>query len=263
LITCRAAMGGRGCCSGGRSATCRGGSSRRWAGSRHMGAMCRALGPRRWRRQLGEKVVNLGCPQAGPDAWLSDPALFDVLERAAVVVVQVTAACDVTNRLYAVHPRRNDRFIKASSLLQTVYRGVDFTEFSFTRHMLRALHPAEPERFALVADELRAAWMARMAMLLGRIPGQKVLMWMADRPPGPRVDAPGGEPMLVDAGMVEQMASRADAVALAVPSAGARAVGTVGMVYPAMAEPAARGLPGVAVHAEAAEVVRAVLRGMV
>ena len=102
----------------------------------------------------GMRVVNLGCPQAGPDAWLSDPALFEVLERAAVVVVQVTAASDVTNRLYSVHPRRNDRFIRAAPLLQTVYRGVDFTDFSFTRHMLRALHAADPARFTLVADEL-------------------------------------------------------------------------------------------------------------
>lgn len=223
--------------------------------------------PRPWpallEEGLGLPVVNLGCPQAGPDAWLADPAVMELVERAVLVVVQVPAACDMTNRFYSVHPRRNDRFLKASPLLQTVYRGVDFTEFSFTRHLLGALHAAGPERFALVADELRAAWLARMARLLGRIPGQKVLMWMGDLPPGARVDAPGGEPVLVDAGMVEQMAPRVDAVALAVPSAAARAAGTVGMVYPAMAEPAARGLPGVAVHAEAAEVVRAVLRGMV
>lgn len=211
---------------------------------------------------VGQKVVNLGCPQAGPDAWLSDPALFDVLERAAVVVVQVTAACDVTNRLYAVHPRRNDRFIKASPLLQTVYRGVDFTDFSFTRHMLRALAEADAGRFALVAEEVRAAWLARMGLLLDRLPGRKVLLWMGDHAPGARVDAVFGEPLLVDREMLEGFAGKVDAVAVAVASEAARRQGTAGMVFPAMAEPAARGLPGVQAHAEVAGVVAGVLRGL-
>ena len=222
--------------------------------------------PRPWpalvEEATGMRVVNLGCPQAGPDAWLSDPALFEVLERAAVVVVQVTAASDVTNRLYSVHPRRNDRFIRAAPLLQTVYRGVDFTDFSFTRHMLRALHAADPARFTLVADEVRAAWLARMGMVLDRIRGRKLLLWMGDRAPGARSDVPRGEPVLVDRGMLDALAPKVDGVALAVPSVAARRSGTKGMVYPAMAEPAARGLPGVAVHAEVAQTVAGALQGL-
>lgn len=218
--------------------------------------------PARLEEALGQTVVNLGCPQAGPDAWLSDPALFEVLERAAVVVVQMTAACDVTNRLYAVHPRRNDRFIKASPLLQTVYRGVDFTDFNFTRHMLRALAETDAGRFALVAEEVRSAWMARMRLLLDRLPGRKVLLWMADHAPGERAEDLAREPVLIDRAMVEGLAGRVDAVAVAVASAGARRRGTEGMVFPAMSEPAARGLPGVAVHEEVAGVVAGALRGL-
>jgi hypothetical protein len=222
--------------------------------------------PRPWpvlvEEATGMRVVNLGCPQAGPDAWLSDPALFEVLDRAAVVVVQVTAASDVTNRLYAVHPRRNDRFIRAAPLLQTVYRGVDFTDFSFTRHMLRALHMADPARFALVAEEVRAAWMARMGMVLDRIHGRKLLLWMGERAPPSRSDAPLGEPVLVDQAMLEALGPKVDGIALAVPSVAAQRRGTEGMVFPAMAEPAARGLPGVAVHEEVAQAVAAALRGM-
>ena len=212
---------------------------------------------------LGLTVVNLGCPNAGPDAWLSDPAVMEVVAQAAVTVVQVPAASDLTNRLYGVHPRRNDRFVKASAVLQTVYRGVDFTDFAFTRHMLRALFAAGPERFAVVADELRAAWLSRMGLLMERVPGRKVLLWMADHAPGPRVDAPGAEPLLVDDEMVRAVAAVADGLAVAVPSAAARACGTAGMVFPAMAEPAARGLPGVAVHAEVAAVLTGVLRDVV
>lgn len=213
-------------------------------------------------RELGRLVVNLGCPNAGPDAWLGDPSVMEVVERAAVTVVQVPAASDLTNRLYGVHPRRNDRFVKASAVLQAVYRGVDFTDFTFTRHMLRALHAAGPERFSIVAEEVQAAWLSRMGLLMERIPGRKVLLWMADHPPRARVEAPVGEPLLVDQAMVEAVAAVTDGLVLAVPSAAARAAGTEGMVYPAMAEPAARGLPGVAVHAEVAGLLAGVLRGM-
>ncbi|PLL11910.1 hypothetical protein C0V75_13475 [Tabrizicola sp. TH137] len=211
---------------------------------------------------LGGKVVNLGCPNAGPDAWLGDPAVMDVVQRAAVVVVQVPGAADLSNRFYTVHPRRNDRFLRASPLLQTIYRGVDFTDFSFTRHMLRSLFEAGPERFGLVAEELRSAWCARMAGLLAGIPGRKVLLWMAEAPPGPPRDVPFGEPLLVDAGMMERLAGRVDAAVTVVPSAAARARGMEGMVFPPMAEPAARGVPGVAVHEEVAAALLPVLRGM-
>lgn len=210
---------------------------------------------------LGGKVVNLGCPNAGPDAWLGDPAVMEVVARAAVVVVQVPGAADLSNRMYTVHPRRNDRFLRASPLLQTIYRGVDFTDFSFTRHMLRSLHAAGPERFALVAEELRGAWVARMASLLAAVPGRAVLLWLADQPPGPRRDAPFGEPVLVDAGMMAEVAGRAEAVVTVVPSAEARRRGMEGMVFPPMAEPAARGLPGVAAHEEVAAALLPVLRG--
>ena len=208
-------------------------------------------------------VVNLGCPSTGPDAWLNDPGVMEIVSRAVVTVVQVPGAADLTNRLYAVHSRRNDRCLQASPVLQAIYRGVDFTDFSFTRHMLRSLFEAGPERFALVADELRAAWHARMAALLARVPGQKVLLWMADRPPGPRRDAPWGEPVLVDAAMLEGVAERADALVTVVPHAAARWQGLEGMVFPAMAEPAARGLPGVAAHQEVAAALLPVVRGMV
>lgn len=208
-------------------------------------------------------VVNLGCPNAGPDAWMGDPVVMEIVSRAVVTVVQVPGAADLTNRLYAVHSRRNDRFLRASPVLQAIYRGVDFTDFSFTRHMLRSLFEVGPERFALVADELRAAWAARMETLMAQIPGRKVLLWMADRAPGPRRDAPLGEPVLVDAAMLEGIAARADALVTSVTSARAKGRGVDGMVFPAMAEPAARGLPGVTAHEEVAAALLPVLRAMV
>ena len=211
---------------------------------------------------LGMPVVNLGCPHAGPDAWLGDAAVMDLAARAAVVVVQVPGAANLSNRLYTVHPRRNDRFLRASPVLQAIYRGVDFTDFSFTHHLLQALFEVGPERFALVAQELRAAWEARMALLLAGLPGRKLLLWMAAAEPGVRRDAPGGEPMMVDAAMLDALAARVDGVVRAVPSQAARRRGAEGMVFPPLAEPAARGLPGVAVHSEVAAALLPVVREM-
>jgi Domain of unknown function (DUF6473) len=212
---------------------------------------------------MGRTVVNLGCPNAGPDAWLGDPAVMDVVGQAQIVVVQLPSAADLTNRLYAVHPRRNDRFLRASPILQTIYREVDFTDFNFTRHMLRSLYQAGPDRFALVADELRAAWIGRMQLLLQRIPGQTVLLWLSDAPPGPRCDLPQTEPVLVDAEMVAAVRPFAAATVEVVPGPAARAQGTAGMVIPALAQTAAQGLPSVAAHAEVAQALAPVLRALI
>lgn len=210
----------------------------------------------------GTRVVNLGCPSAGPDAWLSDPAVMEVVERAALTVIQIPPASDLTNRLYAVHPRRNDRFVKASPVLQAIYRGVDFTDFAFTRHLLGALHDNGPERFAVVAEELRAAWLSRMGLLLDRIPGRKALLWTGRHTPAPARDAPGRDPMLVDAAMLDRIAMKTDGLALAIPSAGALSLGTDGMVFPAHSEAAALGLPNAAMHRETAAVLADLIRAL-
>jgi len=84
-------------------------------------------------------VVNLGVLNAGLDVLSSDPAIVAALGQAEAAVLQITSAHNMTNRFYKVHPRRNDRFLKASSVLRTIYPEVDFTEFHFTRHLLSHL----------------------------------------------------------------------------------------------------------------------------
>jgi hypothetical protein len=145
----------------------------------------------------GIRMVNLGCVNAGLDVYLNEPVIPDILGRARVTVIQLMGAQNMSNRYYAVHPRRNDRFLRASGLLRTIYREVDFTEFNFTRHMLTTLQSISPQKFEVVVDELKAAWVARMSLLLDQARGKTVLLWMADRPPSATV-APGGS----DAGPV-------------------------------------------------------------
>lgn len=178
---------------------------------------------------LGVPVLNLGCVNAGPDLWLSDAVAEGVIGGASAGVLQVVGALNLSNRFYAVHPRRNDRFVEARPELRRLYRDVDFTEINFTRHLAMTLHRACPERFALVARELKSVWVQRMRAVLERMPGLRILYWVADRPPPLHADRPDEAPALVDRAMidavrplvtelVEHVLSRR---ALAIPATGA------------------------------------------
>lgn len=128
----------------------------------------------------GRRVINMGVMNAGVDAFALDEGLLRVLEQAEVVVVQATGAHNISNRYYTVHPRRNDRFLKASRLLTDLYRDVDFSDFSFTRHLLGSLRTKCRERFSRIETEVGEAWVARMELLLSRIKGKCVLLHIED-----------------------------------------------------------------------------------
>lgn len=213
--------------------------------------------------EIGLPAVNLGCVQAGPDAYLNDPGTLELTRKAAVTVVQVTGALNLSNRLYAVHPRRNDRFLRASLALQALYPEVDFTEFAFTRHLTRSLADASRDRFAAVVDELRMAWVARMITLLDRLSPPVVLLWLGFHPP-PRdpVDDPMADAPLIHAGMLAALRPRVAGYVEVVASDRARAEGVRGMAFPPLEAQAAQGLPGPAVHAEAAAALVPVIRGL-
>lgn len=203
----------------------------------------------------GIRLVNLGCVNAGPDVFVGDPAVLEIAARARLTVVQVVGAQNLTNRFYAVHPRRNDRFLRASPLLCGMFRDVEFTEFHFTRHMLHTLQSVSAERFEVVAEELRAAWVARMTVLLERLPGQTLLLWMAGHSPSCGGAPPdlSRDPILVDAEMLEAVRPHARDYLEVVASPEALAEGLRGMAFGPMERPAAAGVPGPAVHAEVAQ----------
>lgn len=216
--------------------------------------------------RLGLGAVNLGWANAGVDAFLGDPDLLQVVGQARVAVIRLPGVQNMSNRFYSVHPRRNDRFVQASTLLQTVYREVDFTEFHFTRHLLGALHERAPERFALLREELQSAWVARMGQLLDRIPVPVVLLWFAATPP-PRAAGAEGldlevDPLFVTDQMIEALRPRVNALVQVVPSEAARAEGTRGMVFAAMEAPAAAEQLSSAAHGEVAEALTPVLKAI-
>ena len=204
--------------------------------------------------EINMPVVNLGCMNAGPDVFLHDPAIAEIANRAAVTVVQLMGAINVSNRYYAVHPRRNDRFVHATPVLRAMFREVDFTEFSFTRHMLQVLQATSADRFEVLAEELRATWVARMQSLLVRITGPKLLFWMSEQPPPPptRPANLSVAPLLVDAEMVKVLRGMADDYVEQITTPQGRQEGLSGMAFSPLEAAAAAGLPGPAAHREAA-----------
>ncbi len=156
-------------------------------------------------QSLGRTCINLGCVNAGVDVFVTDVQVKEMATRADVNVVQLMGAQNMSNRFYTVHPRRNDRFLKLSALLQAIYREVDFAEFNFNKHMLQHLYGESLGRFETVVDELRQAWLARMRMLLGQIKGKIILLLFADQTPDEVLLAEQEkDPCFVKRGMIEK-----------------------------------------------------------
>ena len=207
--------------------------------------------------ETGLGSVNLACVNAGLDVYLSEPEALQVARGAEAVVVQIVGAGNLSNRYYSVHPRRNDRFIAASPLLKALYREVDFTDFNFTRHMLLSLRAVSPDRFEVLADELRVTWVARMKELLMALPARTVLLWMSDHRPAARAQRGGMalDPILVDEEMLAQVRPLAGAYVEVISGPEPRISKLSGMAFPALEAPSAAQLPGPGVHRRVAQIL--------
>lgn len=226
-----------------------------FGGSETYGRFVRSPYPDLIAQRTGLRCVNMGCVNAGPDVFAADPALLGAAARANATVIQLPGAHNLSNRFYAVHPRRNDRFLSASNLLMQLYPDVDFTEFSFTRHLLGTLEGMCSERFDTIVDELKACWLTRMKLILSEAGPQTVLLWLSVGPPPreARSIAAGNDPLFVDQTMVDELALTARSVVTVVPSRLARATGTKGMIHTEFEASVASETIGPAVHEEIAE----------
>lgn len=220
--------------------------------------------PRLVEERLGIDCVNFGQINAGLDAYLGDSTVLEAASGAALTVVQVMGANNLSNRFYTVHPRRNDRFLRASKLMQSLFYEIDFTEFHFTRHMLGALALRAPNRFATLIDELQRAWLARMALLLRRIGSPTVLLWFADHSPPAKctVIEAGRDPFAVDRWMIENLRTHVAGVVEVTASRGSLASATGDMIFTAFDAPAAQGMLGPAAHDVVAQQLTQNLRGL-
>ncbi|MDF1728472.1 MAG: DUF6473 family protein [Sulfitobacter sp.] len=214
--------------------------------------------PRLIEESIGTVCVNFGQVNAGIDVFAKDPVIMDAAAKAEVTVIQILGAQNMTNRFYTVHPRRNDRFINTSALLQTIYREVDFADFHFTKHLLQHLYTVSANRFETVRQELQQAWLARMRLMLKQIRGHAILLWSGDGPPPDRVtqsDGIGPDPLFITSDMMEEIRPYAAALIEFSPSVAARGEGTAGMHFTDLEAPAAAEVLGPRSHAELAEVL--------
>lgn len=210
---------------------------------------------------LDRPVANLGGLNAGPDFYLSDPSTLAVAAGARVAVVQITGAEAMTNPLYTVHSRRNDRFLMATDALRDLYPEVDFADIHFTRHLLLVLQRTDADRFCTVLQVLKANWLDRMRALLARLPKHRLLLWLADTAVPDQADTldPTFGPLLIDRQMLAMLQSEGTGVIQAVPPHKARSSGAAGLLFPQTEALQARCEPGFAVHVEAARLLQPVL----
>lgn len=216
-------------------------------------------------KSIGVPCVNFGWSNAGADVFLNDNGVLEAARGARTVVLQVPCAQNMSNRFYAVHPRRNDRFLEASPLMRQMFPEMDFTHFHFTRHLLGHLQRHAPRRFATLRKELQAIWISRMRLLVAKIGEEVVLLWFSRRKPGEENDSPNlsRDPALVSRPMIEAVRGHGTRIVEVCASPAAQAAGTAGMVYDEIEEAAATRLLGPKAHAEAALALTAVLGEMI
>lgn len=210
--------------------------------------------------ELGINCVNLGSVNAGLDAFVQDPDIIRISRAASLTVIQVLGAQNLSNRYYRVHPRRNDRFLAASTMLSTIYREVDFTEFHFNKHLLGTLKMLSPEKFSIVQEELQQAWLSRMRLLISALDGQAILLWLRYGDEDISNTGLGPEPLLVDRTMLDVL--RPDVIGITeIRVAPANKTGELSeMQFGPLQAPAAEHLIGPNVHRDIATQLLSVLR---
>ncbi|KUJ85163.1 hypothetical protein AVO45_17535 [Ruegeria marisrubri] len=206
-------------------------------------------------QRIGRTCLNLGSICCGLEAMSGDETLIELANGAEVCILQVPGAHSLSNDLFRVHPRRNDRFLAPTEMLRGLYPEVDFTEFHFTRHLLGRLHALADARFETVLDQLRNAWSERLQDLIARLQVPVVLLWLRYES-GSKSGAPdalGTEPLLVDSHMVSRLRPACAAIVEIPVRASAESHELEDMLFGVLQQPSAEHLIGPATHREISE----------
>ena len=200
---------------------------------------------------LGEPVANLGVAQAGLSLFSQEPWLMEAASRAEVTVLQILGAQNMSNRLYSVHSRRNDRFLAVSPALREMFPDVDFTEIHFTGHLMETL-AGDSDAFQQLVAELKWSWKQRMHRIVSMIKGEIILLWMSDRTPDEGGWIKGAaEPLFVDRAMLDELSPNISGLVEVITDN--RMPHLDGMIIGEGEAEAASCLPGPEEHARAAE----------
>lgn len=205
----------------------------------------------------GVQSVNLGQVNAGLDVFAKEAAVQEAAQGARVTVLEVLGAANMSNLFYAVHPRRNDRFLRAQEHLGRLYPDVDFAQFNFTQHMLSHLHDTDAERFELIKRGLQRAWVRKMRHLLAKLGDNVVLLHLDAQTQnhGNYGGAGCGAAFVTN----EMLALLDPVVKSVVRVAAKQSTDMHGMAFNLLEEEAAGAVSGPQTHTEAAEALLPVL----
>lgn len=193
----------------------------------------------------GVTSVNLGVINAGIETLRADPTVLQIARGAEFVVLQVLGPQFASNSFYSVHPRRNDRFIRARPALEQLYPQMDFTEFHFVGHLLRALRRASPRGYEKVVLDCRKVWLTSVIGMIRRIGRPTVVLWLPKT--AARTGDPAPDPFLNDR-LLDPVRKRSAGLVKVLPDAQSLAMGTAGMVFGGMEAFAAADLPNPQMH---------------
>ncbi|MCA0042382.1 DUF6473 family protein [Celeribacter litoreus] len=156
-----------------------------------------------------KSAVRVTFGEMGIEALLHDPATLERCRKANLTVLQIPAASTISNRFYTVVRADPYRIIRPSSLLQTIYNGVDFSGVRTTDELLSLLHAKGPDKFDVVRNELRDAWIARMRSVATELRGKLVLVALPNHSldDAAACDALGNEPLFVTRAMLAGLKS--------------------------------------------------------
>ncbi|MEM9437597.1 MAG: DUF6473 family protein [Pseudomonadota bacterium] len=205
---------------------------------------------------LGMGCANLGIKNAGTDVFLSDADLLRVAKGAEAVVIEVMGAANLSNAFYEVHPRRNDRFVRAHDALYERAPGLDLVDVHFTGHLMREIRSKARHVVADVITELQACWIERMRALMAAVEVPVHLLRFVPDKPGDPAEAAFVEPMMLAA-----LAAKAASVTRIKPSLEARANGTSEMFFTPSEAAIALNMQSAATHREAAGALSRAIKG--
>lgn len=174
---------------------------------------------------LKMNVANFGAAGAGPGFFLRDAAVIEAASAAELCVIQVMSARSLSNRLFRVQLSRNAQIEAVSKSLEALFPHIDFETFTYAHNMLNQIAEDDPDKFAAVEAELKAAWVARTRTLLQSIQTRRVLFWFSERMPDEKPGAAGdGQalkyPQFVDQEMLDALTPLVDGIVRCVTSAG-------------------------------------------
>ena len=207
---------------------------------------------------LGETCVNLGCHNAGLDAIIQDDTLVSICNSAKITVVQIMGAANLSNSFFTVHPRRNDRFIQASSMMERMFPDVDFMEFNYTHHLLAKMKRVSPEGYQHLVQNLQETWVVRMSQLISRLQGKVILVWFANQLPERQITE--NEPFFVTRRMLDRVKAKAMGCVEIAFSDEVSTLGTEGMHFLGHEHEAAKKMPNPMAHQEIATALLPVIK---